>query len=263
MSMPHWNLYGLMKNPAPWISRSIGEEMDMWNISAWIVVSLHGRLTDCKGSVVTRLQQNAKKDHFHNCVAKNWHPSSLWRAFKSASSTSSGAKNWNALKTQINWVLQTISIAILHWSPAVLMLKHLVLPVLTTSKLALPSLMLWSFIERGIQSHCPTSLFCYQHVHFYFNLPSKWKHTSVKPLYNGGDYCCISNYRPTSTLPVCSKISECCVKEQLCHHFIINGLQYPLQSGFHTGHSTPTPYCTVQMPGTMPWTIMNILWYCS
>ena len=45
--------------------------------------------------------------------------------------------------------------------------------------------------------------------------PKPWKNTSIKPLNKGGDHTAPANYRPISLLPVCSKLLERCVNEQL------------------------------------------------
>ena len=68
--------------------------------------------------------------------------------------------------------------------------------------------------------------------------PSSWKCSSVRPLHKGGSQACLSNYRPISILPACSKVLERHVKEQITGHLNSNSLLYPYQSGFRSGHST-------------------------
>ena len=76
--------------------------------------------------------------------------------------------------------------------------------------------------------------------------PTSWKHAIVHPLHKGGDPSSLSNYRPISILPACSKVLERHVKHQFYRHLSENGLIYPLQSGFCPGHSTTTSllFCT-------------------
>ena len=76
--------------------------------------------------------------------------------------------------------------------------------------------------------------------------PLSWKCSSVRPLHKGGDHGCLSNYRPISILPACSKLLEKCVQMQLSHHLSSNNLFFSKQSGFRSGHSTQSLllYCT-------------------
>ena len=72
------------------------------------------------------------------------------------------------------------------------------------------------------------------------NFPKKWKLASVKPLHKGGDKHLLTNYRPISLLPTCSKVIERVVHTQLTDHLEANNLVYPHQSGFRPKHSTAT-----------------------
>ena len=76
--------------------------------------------------------------------------------------------------------------------------------------------------------------------------PLSWKRSSVRPLHKGGDRDCLSNYRPISILPACSKVLEKHVKEHLSCHLKSNNLLYSHQSVFRSGHSTASLllYCT-------------------
>ena len=62
----------------------------------------------------------------------------------------------------------------------------------------------------------------------------------MKPLHKGGDRVSPSNYRPISLLPVCSKLLEKCVQQQLSSHLHSNDLLFPYQSGFRPMHSIQT-----------------------
>ena len=68
--------------------------------------------------------------------------------------------------------------------------------------------------------------------------PEQWKCACVKPLHKGGSKSVLTNYRPISILPTCSKLIEMTVRSQLVTHLEENNLLYPLQSGFRRRHST-------------------------
>ena len=68
--------------------------------------------------------------------------------------------------------------------------------------------------------------------------PQQWKCASVRPLHKGGTKSVLTNYRPISILPTCSKLIEMTVRSQLVAHLEDNNLLYPLQSGFRRRHST-------------------------
>ena len=75
--------------------------------------------------------------------------------------------------------------------------------------------------------------------------PHPWKCAAIKPLHKGGDRGTPANYRPISLLPVCSKLLERCVNEQMTSHLISSNLIFPLQSGSRPKHSTQTLlHCT-------------------
>ena len=71
-------------------------------------------------------------------------------------------------------------------------------------------------------------------------VPSVWKSAWVKPLHKGHSKNVISNYRPISLLPTCSKVLETAVHFQLRKFLNSKSLLYPLQSGFRANHSTST-----------------------
>ena len=72
------------------------------------------------------------------------------------------------------------------------------------------------------------------------NFPKEWKLARVKPLHKGGEKHLLTNYRPISLLPTCSKVIERVVHTQLTDHLDANNLVYPHQSGFRPKHSTAT-----------------------
>ncbi len=72
------------------------------------------------------------------------------------------------------------------------------------------------------------------------NVPNDLKSARVIPLYKNGNQDDLSNYRPISILPICSKIMEKIVHKQLYKYFTDNNILYNGQSGFRRQHSTNT-----------------------
>ena len=67
--------------------------------------------------------------------------------------------------------------------------------------------------------------------------PSDWKKAHVVPVHKKGDKQCLKNYRPISLLPICSKIFERLIYNELFTFFTDNNLISPNQSGFRPGDS--------------------------
>ena len=75
------------------------------------------------------------------------------------------------------------------------------------------------------------------------SFPSVFKSAVVRPLLkktSSLDTENVKNYRPVSTLPFLSKITEKIVLLQLSQHPESNNIIYPLQSAYGLGHSTET-----------------------
>ena len=72
------------------------------------------------------------------------------------------------------------------------------------------------------------------------DIPDRWKHSRVIPIYKSGDPSDPSNFRPISILPVISKIVERVVQRQLYYYLSANHLLSPTQHGFRPLHSTET-----------------------
>ncbi|CAJ0932317.1 unnamed protein product [Ranitomeya imitator] len=72
--------------------------------------------------------------------------------------------------------------------------------------------------------------------------PSSFKHAIITPLLKkpSQDQNCTANYRPVSNLSFISKLLERLVHSRLIHYLSDNSLFDPLQSGFHSLHSTET-----------------------
>ena len=94
------------KNRAPWISKSIRDEMDKRNklqkrflstraTSDWDEYKLQ------RNSVVA-LQRKAKIEYFRNLISKNASTTSLWNTLRSALPLSTSSHNWNSLRSDIN-----------------------------------------------------------------------------------------------------------------------------------------------------------------
>ena len=71
-------------------------------------------------------------------------------------------------------------------------------------------------------------------------VPDELKVARVNPIYKSGSKDDLSNYRPISILPICSKILEKIVHKQLYKYVTDNDLMYDGQSGFRQQHSTST-----------------------
>ena len=71
-------------------------------------------------------------------------------------------------------------------------------------------------------------------------VPSLWKNARVTPIFKSDSALNPSNYRPISVLPVCMKIFERAVQQQLAHYLKENQVLCKEQSGFRQGHSTAT-----------------------
>ena len=74
------------------------------------------------------------------------------------------------------------------------------------------------------------------------SFPSVFKSAVVRPLLKTPslDTDNVKNYKPVSTLPFLSKITEQIVLLQLSQYLESNNLLYPLQSAYRLGHSTET-----------------------
>ena len=62
--------------------------------------------------------------------------------------------------------------------------------------------------------------------------PSKWKKTNVVPIHKKNDKQCVTNYRPVSLLPICSKGLERIIYNTMFTYFTENNLISENQSGF-------------------------------
>ena len=65
-----------------------------------------------------------------------------------------------------------------------------------------------------------------------------WKLANVTPIYKKGNKQLIRNYRPISPLPICGKIFEKIIFNNLYNYITANNLITKNQSGFQPGDST-------------------------
>ena len=65
--------------------------------------------------------------------------------------------------------------------------------------------------------------------------PTEWKKVNVVPVHKKGDKQVLRNYRPVSLLPICGKIFERLIYNNLYEFFIKNDLISSNQSGFKQG----------------------------
>ena len=68
--------------------------------------------------------------------------------------------------------------------------------------------------------------------------PDMWKLANVTLIFKKGDKQLIKNYRPISLLPICGKILENNIFNNLYTYLHTNNLITKNQSGFHPGDST-------------------------
>ena len=68
-------------------------------------------------------------------------------------------------------------------------------------------------------------------------LPHEWKKANVVPVHKKGNKQSLENYRPISLFPICSKIFERLIYNQMFTFFTENNLISPNQSGFRPGDS--------------------------
>ena len=67
--------------------------------------------------------------------------------------------------------------------------------------------------------------------------PSEWKKANIVPIHKKGDKQTLENYRPVSLLPICEKILEGLMFNEMFNFFIEKKLILSNQSGFKLGDS--------------------------
>ena len=68
--------------------------------------------------------------------------------------------------------------------------------------------------------------------------PSEWKKGNIVPIHKKGDKQTLKNYRPTSLFPICEKILERLIFNEMFKFFIENELISPNQSVVSITHET-------------------------
>ena len=251
------------KKCSPWISRCIRKEVDKRNKLLRLFHKSRSKSSwdDYKHqrNLVLGLQRKAKVEYFECLISKNATPSTLWRTLKSTL-PQSVSSSWNALGPDHVSIANSLNDHFISISsskpslppPSCSYSPHSILSLSPTTpewcEKVLGSLKSTSTCDLDNIPSFPLksskSIICYPLSSILNSsislstFPSAWKCSSVRPLHKGGSQTCLSNYRPISILPTCSKLLEKHVKEQLSHHLESNNLLYSYQSGFRSGHST-------------------------
>ena len=69
------------------------------------------------------------------------------------------------------------------------------------------------------------------------SFPCDWKKANIVPLHKKGDKQTLKNYRPVSLLPICGKIFERLIFNEMFRFFLYNNLIVTNQSGFKSDDS--------------------------
>ena len=86
----------------------------------------------------------------------------------------------------------------------------------------------------------------FQNILVTSTFPDVWKLANVVPIFKKGNKQLINNYRPISLLPICGKIFEKIIFNNLCSYIDTNNLITKNQSGFRPGDSTTNQSTTNQ-----------------
>ena len=70
----------------------------------------------------------------------------------------------------------------------------------------------------------------------------EWKKDNIAPIHKKGDKQIVINYCPVSLLPICGKIFEWLLYDEMLKFFVENDLISPKQSG-----SSPEDSCIIQL----------------
>ena len=254
------------KNPTPWITKSIQDEMDrrdrLFRFYRRNPTSDSKNIYRAQRNRVVWLQRKAKYNYFHRLFKRNAQPSAIWNTLKLATSTFPSS-SWSSFNTDpvriansLNNHFATVSSSnfapspdslppLQPFSPSILNLSKTT-PDSVKDNLAtlkrkcatgidnIPSSALID--ARSVICHPLCSII--NSSIFSSTFPKAWKCASIVPLHKSGDRTTPSNYRPISLLPVASKLLEKHVQKQLSSHLNQNDLLFPFQSGFRQNHST-------------------------
>ena len=93
--------------------------------------------------------------------------------------------------------------------------------------------------------------------------PSEWE-KNVAPIHKKNDKQSVTNYRPVSLLPICSKGLECIIYNTMFTYFIENNLISKNQSGFKPGDSCVNQLLaiTCEISFSFNKTITKLEWRC-
>ena len=82
----------------------------------------------------------------------------------------------------------------------------------------------------------------YQNILLSSIFPDMWKLANVIPIFKNGDKQLIKNYRPISLLPICGKMFEKIIFNNVYNYLNTNNLITKNQSGFRPGDSTTNQF---------------------
>ena len=71
------------------------------------------------------------------------------------------------------------------------------------------------------------------------------KQEPILPIHKKNDRQCLENYRPVSLLPICGKILERLIFDEIFPFFIKKGLILPNQPGFKSGDSCVNQHLSI------------------
>ena len=84
----------------------------------------------------------------------------------------------------------------------------------------------------------PLRLLIFQNILSTGIFPELWKRANITPIHKKGDKQIIKNYRPISLLPICSKLFEKIIFNNIYNFLNSSALLTKNQSGFRPGDST-------------------------
>ena len=89
--------------------------------------------------------------------------------------------------------------------------------------------------------------------------PSEWKKVNVVPIHKKNDRQCFENYRPISLLPICDKILERLIFDEMFPFFIKNGLISQISQVLNLEILVLTNFCLLRMRYTYG-SGMGVIW---
>ena len=265
------------KHKLPWITPTVQKAIDNRNrllrkFKKTSCPEIWKSYKKCRNTV-TRVLRDSKKVYFEHMIEKSVSPNMLWKCIKSTLPASS--ESWDVFERSHTSLADAFNhhfVSITKGSGSsscrsttnstVCVSPSISVPCCSSSQFELHTVSVDDCTEvlnalKPNRSCGPDSIPSFvlksasnivaPHLTTIINIslasgsfPNSWKLADVKPLHKSGDKDQLTNYRPISLLPSCSKVIEKIVRYQLTHHLESNNLIYPLQSGFRKHHSTAT-----------------------